>query len=40
VDLIVMSVQRMDPVMAAHFDKPDTSYAVVRNAPCPVLTVR
>jgi nucleotide-binding universal stress UspA family protein len=40
VDLIVMSVRRMDPVMAAHFDKPDTAYDVVRAAPCPVLTVR
>jgi nucleotide-binding universal stress UspA family protein len=40
VDLIVMGVRRMDPVMAAHFDKPDTAYEVVRTAPCPVLTVR
>jgi nucleotide-binding universal stress UspA family protein len=40
VDLIVMGVRRMDPVMAAHFDKPDTAYDVVRTAPCPVLTVR
>jgi len=40
VDLIVMSVQRLDPVMAAHLPKPDTAYEVVRSAPCPVLTVR
>jgi nucleotide-binding universal stress UspA family protein len=40
VDLIVMGVRRLDPVMAAHFDKPDTAYEVVRTAPCPVLTVR
>jgi nucleotide-binding universal stress UspA family protein len=40
VDLIVMGVRRMDPVMAAHIPKSDTAYEVVRNAPCPVLTVR
>jgi nucleotide-binding universal stress UspA family protein len=40
VDLIVMGVQRLDPVMAAHLPKPDTAYEVVRTAPCPVLTVR
>jgi len=40
VDLIVMSVRRLDPVMAAHLDKPDTAYKVVCTAPCPVLTVR
>jgi nucleotide-binding universal stress UspA family protein len=40
VDLIVMGVKRLDPVMAAHLLKPDTAYAVVRTAPCPVLTVR
>ncbi len=40
VDLIVMRVQRMDPVMAAHIPKSDTAYEVVRNASCPVLTVR
>jgi nucleotide-binding universal stress UspA family protein len=40
VDLIVMGVRRLDPVMAAHLDKPDTAYEVVRTAPCPVLTVR
>jgi hypothetical protein len=33
-------VRRFDPVMAAHLDKPDTAYEVVRTAPCPVLTVR
>jgi nucleotide-binding universal stress UspA family protein len=40
VDLIVMGVERLDPVMAAHLLKPDTAYEVVRTAPCPVLTVR
>jgi nucleotide-binding universal stress UspA family protein len=40
VDLIVMGVRRLDPVMAAHLPKSDTAYEVVRNAPCPVLTVR
>jgi nucleotide-binding universal stress UspA family protein len=40
VDLIVMGVRRLDPVMAAHLDKPDTAYEVVRTAPCPVLTIR
>ena len=40
VDLIVMGVRRLDPVMAAHVQKPDTAYEVVRTAPCPVLTVR
>ena len=40
VDLIVMGVRRLDPVMAAHLQKPDIAYEVVRAAPCPVLTVR
>ena len=40
VDLIVMGVRPFDPVMAAHLDKSDTAYEVVRTAPCPVLTVR
>ena len=40
VDLIVMSVKRLDPVMAAHLPEPDTAYEVVRAASCPVLTVR
>ena len=40
VDLIVMSVRRLDPVMAAHLPEPDTACEVVRAAPCPVLTVR
>jgi len=40
VDLIVMGVRRLDPAMATHLLKPDTAYAVVRNAHCPVLTVR
>jgi len=40
VDLIVMGVQRLDPVMAAHISNSDTAYEVVRDANCPVLTVR
>jgi len=40
VDAIVMSVTRLDPVMAAHLPKPDTAYEVVSGAPCPVLTIR
>ncbi len=40
VDLIVMGARRVDPVMAAHVEKSDTAYEVVRTAPCPVLTVR
>ena len=40
VDLIVMSVRRSDPVIAAHLPGSDTAYEVVRAAPCPVLTVR
>jgi nucleotide-binding universal stress UspA family protein len=40
VDLIVMSVRRLDPVVAAHLPRPDTAYEVVSRAPCPVLTVR
>jgi nucleotide-binding universal stress UspA family protein len=40
VDLIVMSVRRLDPVIAAHLPKPDTAYEVVSRAPCPVLTIR
>ncbi len=40
VDAIVMSVTRLDPVMAAHLPKPDTTHEVVAAAPCPVLTVR
>jgi len=40
VDLIVMSVRRLDPRLAAHLPETDTAYEVVRTAPCPVLTVR
>jgi len=40
VDLIVMSVRSVDPVLAAHLPEPDSVYAVVRAASCPVLTVR
>jgi nucleotide-binding universal stress UspA family protein len=40
VDLIVMNVQRLDPMLAGHLPETDTAYEVVRTAPCPVLTVR
>jgi nucleotide-binding universal stress UspA family protein len=40
VDLIVMAVRRLDPIMAAHLEKPDTAYQVICSAPCPVLTIR
>jgi nucleotide-binding universal stress UspA family protein len=40
VDLIVMSVRRLDPRLAAHLPETDTAYEVVRTAPCPVLSVR
>ncbi len=40
VDVIVMSVKRVDPMLAAHLPKLDTAYEVVSRAPCPVLTIR
>jgi nucleotide-binding universal stress UspA family protein len=40
VDLIVMSVRRLDPVIAAHLPKPDVAYEVASRSPCPVLTIR
>jgi len=40
VDLIVMSVRRVDRVIAARLPKPDTAYELVSRAPCPVLTIR
>ncbi len=40
VDLIVMSVKRVDPILASHLPKANTTYEVVSLAPCPVLTVR
>jgi nucleotide-binding universal stress UspA family protein len=40
VDLIVMSVRRLDPMLAGHLPETDTAYEVVRTAPCPVLAVR
>ncbi len=39
VDLIVMSVRRIDPVISAHLPKQDTAFEVVSRATCPVLTV-
>ena len=39
VDLIVMPVQRLDPVISSHLAKPDTAYGVVSGAACPVLTI-
>ena len=38
-DLIVMSVERVDPVIAAHLPVPDTAYQLITRAPCPVLTI-
>jgi nucleotide-binding universal stress UspA family protein len=40
VDLIVMPINALDPIIAAHLPRPDSAYEVVRSAPCPVLTVR
>ena len=40
VDMIVMSVRRLDPGIAAHLLRPDTAYELVSRAPCPVLTIR
>jgi nucleotide-binding universal stress UspA family protein len=40
VDVIVISVRRVDPAMAAHLPKQDTAYTLVSGAPCPVLTIR
>jgi nucleotide-binding universal stress UspA family protein len=40
VDLIVMSVERIDSVTAGHLPKPDAAYELVSYAPCPVLTIR
>ena len=37
---VVMSVERVDPVIAAHLAKPDTAYRLVSYAPCPVLAIR
>ena len=38
-DLIVMSVERVDPVIAAHLPVPDTAYQLITRARCPVLTI-
>ena len=40
VDVIGMSVRRLDSVISAHLPKSDTAYEVVSRAPCPVLTIR
>ena len=39
VDMIVMSVRRVDPTIAAHLPKADTAYELVNRATCPVLTI-
>jgi len=39
VDIVVMSVRRLDPVMAARLES-GTAHALVSRAPCPVLTIR
>lgn len=40
VDLIVMSIDRVDPVIAAHLPIPDIAYELITRARGPVLTVR
>jgi nucleotide-binding universal stress UspA family protein len=40
VDVIVMSVSRLDPIMASHLPKSGTAHELVSRAPCPVLTIR
>jgi len=40
VDLIVISAHSLDPLIAAHFPRPDTAYETVSRAQCPVLTIR
>jgi nucleotide-binding universal stress UspA family protein len=40
VDMIVISVRQLDPVIASHLPTPDTAYALISLARCPVLTVR
>lgn len=40
VDIIVMSVRRLDPVMAAHLPKAGITHELVSRAQCPVLTIR
>jgi nucleotide-binding universal stress UspA family protein len=39
VDMIVMSVRRLDPTIAAHLPKADTAYELVNRATCPALTI-
>lgn len=39
VDLIVMTVERVDGVIAAHLPMPDAAYQLITRAPCPVLTI-
>lgn len=40
VDLVVMSIERVDPVIAAHLPIADTANDLITRAPCPVLTIR
>lgn len=40
VDLIVMPVNRVDPVIAAHLPIPGSVYELITRAHCPVLTIR
>jgi nucleotide-binding universal stress UspA family protein len=40
VDMIVMSVRALDPTIAAHLPKADTTYELATRGICPVLTVR
>ena len=40
VDLIVMSVRKLDPFIAARHPRSGTSHEVISHSPCPVLTIR
>jgi nucleotide-binding universal stress UspA family protein len=40
VDLIVMTIRKLDPIMAAHLPTSDATHQLVSRAPCPVLTIR
>lgn len=40
VDLIVLGIQQMDSIIAAHLRKRDTAYELASRAPCPVLSIR
>ena len=39
-DLVVMAVERVDPIIAAHLPVPDKAYQLITRAPCPVFTIQ